>query len=165
MHVASWLETYPGIVPDSMLASLSIERRTENWKRILDDPSQANGTSVYVAELAGKIFGFGSCGVQRTASLSADGYPGEITGIYILRECQGRGLGRELMATMAADISARGYGGVSLWVLRDNFQARRFYESLKGSMVAEREDVRGDVTLVEVAYGWPDLNALRLQLS
>jgi ribosomal protein S18 acetylase RimI-like enzyme len=148
-----------------MLESLSIERRAENWQRILDDPGQANGTSVYVAELAGKIFGFGSCGVQRTDSLSADGYPGEIGVIYILREYQGRGLGRELMATMANDLSARGYSGVSLWVLRDNFRARRFYESLMGSLLAEREDVRGDVTLVEVAYGWSDLNSLRRQLS
>jgi hypothetical protein len=44
---------------------------------------------------------------------------------------------------------------MSLWVLEDNGPARRFYERLGGTPIAEK---RGG--LVEVAYGWSDLRRL-----
>src|SRR5580700_11026321 len=37
VHVASWLETYKGILPDEMLAALSVERRTHAWELMLSD--------------------------------------------------------------------------------------------------------------------------------
>ncbi|HEX3504826.1 MAG TPA: GNAT family N-acetyltransferase [Xanthobacteraceae bacterium] len=131
-------------------------------QQILDEPSKANDTAVYVVELGTEIAGFGACCAQRTASLAADGYGGEISALYILRACQGRGFGRELMNAMAANLSGRGHLGASVWVLRDNFRARRFYESLQGALVAERQDVRGAITLMEVAYGWRLIHPRRL---
>ena len=38
--------------------------------------------------------------------------------------------------------------------------ARRFYEALGGTVVGEQRIEIGGVTLVEVAYGWPDAGAL-----
>jgi hypothetical protein len=37
--------------------------------------------------------------------------------------------------------------------------ARAFYERFGGQAVEEREDVRKEATLVEVAYGWANLKA------
>jgi len=54
----------------------------------------------------------------------------------------------------------RGFGAASLWVLRDNARARRFYERLGARVLAEREDVRKDAVLVELAYGWMHLTEL-----
>ena len=57
MHVASWHETYRGIVPDAMPTSLSVERRAESWQRTLGDPVKANDSTVAVAGLDGELVG------------------------------------------------------------------------------------------------------------
>lgn len=157
MHVASWRETYPGMVPDSMLSSLSVDGRAAMWQRILGAPATEGSSAVYLAEIDVKIVGFGSCGAQRTESLKEKGYTGEISAIYVLKASQRQGLGKRLLHAMASDLSNRGFGSGSLWVLRDNVPARRFYERHGGEVVAEREDVRADGILVEVAYGWRSL--------
>lgn len=88
------------------------------------------------------------------------GYDGEIGAIYVLKAFQRSSFGKRLLFEMAANLLERGFRAVSLWVLRDNATARRFYERYGAQVVAEREDVRKDTVLVEVAYGWADLAEL-----
>ena len=158
MHVESWRETYPGLIPEAMLASLSVEARAAAWSRTLAEASQASG--VFVAELADNIVGFGSCGPQRAGALKIEGYDGEVSAIYVLRALQRRALGTRLLFAMASRLQASGFKAASLWVLRDNAPARRFYERCGGQMIAEREDVRPQGVLLEVAYGWSDLTQM-----
>lgn len=155
MHVESWRESYPGLVPAAILSSLSIDARTVMWARILSEPSST--TAVFVAEVSGSIVGFGSCCPQRTESLKTGGYDGEVSALYVLRAFQGRTLGARLLSTMACSMQASGMQAASLWVLRDNTPARRFYERYGGQVIAEREDRRQEGILFEVAYGWRDL--------
>jgi ribosomal protein S18 acetylase RimI-like enzyme len=154
MHVASWRETYPGLLPDSMLASLSVDKRLAMWKQVIGDSPTPGSTRVYIAEIDGKIAGFGSCASQRTQTLKETGYDGEISAIYVLKAFQRRALGRRLMDAMASDLSGRRFSAVSLWVLRDNTPARGFYERYGAQVVGEREEARPDGILSEVAYGW-----------
>ena len=163
MHVASWHETYAGLLSDKMLSSLSIEARSAAWAKLLQEP--AGSTVVYLAEHEKSIVGFGSCGAQRTDSLKTQGYDGEISAIYVLREFQKRKIGARLFHTMASDLIRRGFGGAALWVLRENLRARRFYERYAGHVIAEREDMRDSAVLVELAYGWPDLKELDRSLT
>jgi ribosomal protein S18 acetylase RimI-like enzyme len=165
MHVASWLETYPGMLPPSMLASLSVDKRLAMWKQVIGDTPTSGSTNVYIADIDGKIVGFGSCVSQRTQTLKDSGYDGEIGAIYVLKAYQRRALGRRLLHAMASDLSARGFTATSLWVLRDNAPARSFYEQYGGQVVAEREEARPDGALSEVAYGWKDLAGLTERLS
>jgi GNAT superfamily N-acetyltransferase len=155
MHVESWRETYPGLVPEAMLASLSVAARTAAWAAILAEPARATG--VFVAELGGRIVGFGSCGPQRAHGLRARGYDGEISALYVLRAFQRRAVGVRLLFRMAFQLEVIGFEAASLWVLRDNAPARRFYERCGGERVAEREEVRPQGVLLEVAYGWSAL--------
>ena len=165
MHVASWLETYPGLLPPSMLASLSVDKRQAMWTQVIGDTSTSGSTKVYVAEIDSKIVGFGSCVSQRTQTLKDSGYDGEISAIYVLKAFQRRALGRRLLHAMASDLSKRGFTAASLWVLRDNAPARRFYERYDAKVVAEREEARPDGALMEVAYGWMHLVELTERLS
>jgi ribosomal protein S18 acetylase RimI-like enzyme len=160
VHVASWLETYKGILPAAMLAALSVEHRIEAWELILRDPATAPHTAVYVNEVDSQIVGFGACNDQRDEALKLQGLDGEIGAIYVLQSHQRRGIGQALMRAMAADLIHRGFRGVALWVLRENSAARRFYERCAGVVVADREDVRSSTVLAEIAYGWPDLAVL-----
>lgn len=162
VHVASWRESYAGLLPEDMLLALSVADRTERWTRILDQPSNAEGTAVFVAERNGRVIGFASGGAQRDSALHAQGLTGEITAIYVLQRVQGLGLGRRLMKAVAKALSDRGHQSASLWVLRDNKPARGFYERLGGAVVAAKGDRRDDVLLVEVAYAWRDLATLSL---
>jgi ribosomal protein S18 acetylase RimI-like enzyme len=157
MHVASWRETYAGILPDQMPASLSIDERVAIWDQIMREPSTADSTVVHIAERDGTIIGFGSCGVQRTESLKRQGYDGEFSAIYVLRAFQSQRIGARLLSKMSLDLVGRGFDGAALWVLRDNPRARRFYEYHGGQVIAEREDVQDGAVLIELAYGWQNL--------
>lgn len=160
MHVASWRETYTGILPDKMLSSLSIEARAAAWTKIMQEPATERATTIYLAEHGMAIIGFGSCGPQRTENLCALGYAGEFRAIYLLQAFQGRGIGARLLKQMTAGLRGRGYSAAALWVLGKNQIARRFYEHHGGQVVAEREETREDTVLVELAYGWSNLTEL-----
>lgn len=155
VHVAAWRESYAGLLPEAMLSTLSVGERTGRWARALRAMA-----SVFVAERDGEVVGFASACPQRDRTLAARGFTGEITAIYVLRRAQGWGVGRHLMAEVAHCLREREHQSASLWVLRDNQSARRFYERLGGEIIGEKEDRREDVTLVELAYGWRDLSAL-----
>ena len=159
VHVAAWLETYPGLVPDSFLAKLSVAERTKRWTQILSEPATPLGTKVFLAEEVGdRLVGFASCGPQRTPELASAGFAAEFMAIYVLRSAQRRGIGHRLMQMMATDLVGRGLDGASVWVLRANLPARSFYEKLGGTVVLTSDAWKeGETVLHEVAYGWPRL--------
>lgn len=160
VHVTSWHETYTGMVPATMLSSLSVEGRRAIWQQILSASTEPGSTNVYVAQSGRSTVGFGACCSQRTQTLRERGYDGEISAIYVLSGFQRRAIGRRLLFALASDLLARDFGAASLWVLRDNAVARRFYERYGAQLVAEREDARADGVLLEVAYGWTHLAEL-----
>ncbi len=152
IHVASWRETYAGIVPDDYLSTLSIDRREEMWRKIVEQ----GAAGIFVASSDdGELLGFGSCGKQRSPELP---YVGEFQAIYVLRSAQRRGLGRALMAAMSQHLMENKMSSAALWVVRENLAACRFYEALGGAIVAEKADKREDFTLWEVAYAWQSLD-------
>lgn len=161
VHVLAWRETYRGLMPASVLDDLSVERRAESWRHVLNGRPAGNRSAVFVATVDQDVVGFGACGQQRDVEHDAAGFDGEFQAIYLLAAAKRQGVGRRLMTAMAASMSASGYSGGSLWVLTDNRPARRFYEALGGTIVGRREERRSeDLVLHEVAYVWPDLALL-----
>ena len=160
LHVDSWIETYTGLVPVELLAALTVEARTVMWSEILGDPNRLGCGAVLLAEDNGLTIGLGSCGRQQHAVFATAGFSGEISAIYVLRSHQSRGVGRSLMAVMARALLAHDHFSATLWVLRENAPARRFYEALGGEIVGEKVDERPNARLIELAYGWRDLSRL-----
>lgn len=155
VHIVSWRETYPGLLPEPLLTRLSIAEEAIRWQRMLDRPRRWGGTLAFVADHDGSIVGYGSCGEQRTKLLGDRGFTGEVGELYVLRSAQRQGAGSGLIKAMANALHERGHYAMSLWVLEQNNAARRFYESVGGALIAKK---RGG--LIEVAYGWSDLGAL-----
>ncbi|MDR3517380.1 MAG: GNAT family N-acetyltransferase [Azospirillaceae bacterium] len=155
IHVQGWRETYPGIVPDRSLRAMSVDERYRFWLEILSDPGC--GQSVFVAEIGPAIVGFGVCGPEQVGLSEFDG---EIHALYLLRTVQGRGLGSSLMSVMAADLTDRAWTRISVWVLRDNWPARRFYERLGARRVAHRPLYFDGTEVMEMGYGWNDIRKL-----
>lgn len=160
LHVASWRESYAGLLPDSLLDGLSAEARSAMWSAVLSDPEAFGGTTVFVAESAGEIVGFGTCGSQRDEAQKGEGFDGEIGALYVLRSHQRAGVGHALMRLMSRKLLDEGHRAAALWVLRENLPARAFYERLGGVVVGERTDEESGAVMVEVAYGWSDLSVL-----
>jgi GNAT superfamily N-acetyltransferase len=154
VHIGAWRETYPGLLPDPMLAQLSIAEEAIRWQRMLDRPRASRPTFAFVADQQGSIVAYGTCHEQRTRLLHHHGFTGEISELYVLREAQGRGVGSGLMKAMASALLECGHRAMSLWVLEQNSHARRFYESRGGMLIAEKR-----ASLIEVAYGWSDLQS------
>ncbi|MGH2583489.1 MAG: GNAT family N-acetyltransferase [Dehalococcoidia bacterium] len=163
VHVASWQTSYRGIVPDTVLDTLSVERRQQMWTRWLcDEPGQV---FISVAEAdSGRIAGFASAGPPQRPDEIPD-YDGELHTIYLLHEAQRQGIGRPLFAHTVERLAATGARAMLLWVLAGNHQARRFYERLGGSVIDSTPAQFGEAALEEVAYGWPDLRSLVASLK
>ena len=155
VHVESWREIYRGVLPDRLIDSLSAVVRAAMWQEAL---AGTPPISLVVAELAsGDLVGFAGGGARRGDTLPHDA---EVYAIYLLAPARHRGCGRRLMAALAAALHARQFRSLCLWVLRDNADARRFYERLGGEVVGARMGVDGEHTFDEVAYGWASLEAL-----
>ena len=151
VHVESWRTTYAGIVPDGYLAGLDESLRVKLWQEWL-----SGDTVILVAERKGEVVGFAHAGTIREAVESADA---ELYSLYLLREAQGRGMGRALLKEAAYALQQRGYKGLALWVLERN-RSRLFYEKCGGRLANSKVIEIGGARLMEVAYWWPDLTGL-----
>jgi len=152
VHVDTWRTAYPGIVPAEHLAGLSYERSEARWREHAF--REGSPSLVFVAEDAGRIVASASGGPERD---NIPGYDGELYGLYVLAAYQRQGIGRELTLTVARRLAADGFRAIIIWVLKDNLEARAFYEALGGVPVGEKTITIGGAQLIEVAYGWPDL--------
>lgn len=147
VHIASWQEAYAGIVPAEYLADLDLESRTEHWTDQLS--GEGSETTVWIAEVDGAVHGFAAIGPSRDED--AERRDLEIYATYLDPDYWGRGVARELMRTILAEVpeDAR----LTLWVPAEAGRARHFYRrhgfSPDGT---ERTRQVGSGTILEVRY-------------
>ena len=155
VHVASWHETYRGLVPDEYLDGLSVEERTERWRSRLSgaDP----GAFTLVAEDdSGRMVGFATGGPGRQGDPV---YTGELYAIYLLQAAQRAGLGRRLVQAVVERLLAMGHRSMLVWTLAAN-PSRGFYERLGGQPIRSTVINIGGAEVEDVAYGWTDITEL-----
>ena len=155
VHVASWRESYRGLLPDAYLARMSVADFTRRFRRSLNLPGPNDVTLIAAAREG--LLGYTQGGPSRS------GRPGEaeIATLYVLKRAQGLGLGKQLMIGAARAMAAQGARSLMISVLADNRRARGFYEHLGGAAGAPRvERGPGGALLQEVAYLWPDIGKL-----
>jgi ribosomal protein S18 acetylase RimI-like enzyme len=143
-------------IPAEALLRFSYEESERNWRRALAEIAAADDAPqrIYVAvTAAGQVVGVAMGGPERSGHPQ---YPGEVYVLYLLPGYHRQGLGRRLMAVVAAHLGAHGMPGLLVRVLAANTPARLFYEALGGVLVLEEEITEDGVVLAQVAYGWPD---------
>lgn len=152
VHTESWRTTYRGIITDDFLNSLSIEKRAEVWQKVIE----ANTQILFVAEENETIVGFSCAGRSR----EQNNYDSELYAIYVLKEFQGKQIGKQLVRETAKELLARGFRSMFVCVLAEN-DYRRFYEKLGGRLFATKEIEIASRQLIENLYGWADFDLLK----
>jgi RimJ/RimL family protein N-acetyltransferase len=150
VHLRTWQGAYPGLMPQEFLDSRTVEEFMKRWTQIISNQNEA-ARMTFVADAGNRAVGFVSAGPCRDEGVGAS--TGEIRAIYVLPKFWSTGAGRALMARGLDFLHERGYTVATLWVLRGNSRARRFYEragmTLEG---AERIDARLGFDMQEVRY-------------
>ena len=137
-----WFAAYGSIIPAEIIdrvttpdggARVRQTFRTRPWQRMLVAvAADQEGVA------APGVVGYASFGPE-TDVLSApwphplttdgkDGGVAELYALYVRPDWWSTGTGRALMERVLARTSRAGYLSITLWVLRDNRRARRFYE-------------------------------------
>ena len=124
IHIAAWRAAYRELMPAGYLASLSVDERADMWARsiIRGGPSR-----LAIAEIDGALAGFCSFGPTR------DELPDDVAEIYAVNvapEHWRLGAGRALCEHALRQAGSREHKTMTLWVVKGNDPARRFYERL-----------------------------------
>lgn len=123
IHVESWNVAYRGIMPDDVIAKTDLAYRTQFWAERIADREWP----VFLLEEDGQPVAF--CQMIPSRDSDDDGTSvGHVTSLHVLPHLRGRGYGRVLMDHVLSEFRRRGFTAVTLWVIEENRDARRFYE-------------------------------------
>lgn len=162
----TWFAAYAGIIAPEVIDRVTVPDdgarvrqsfRTRPWQRMLVavDPGPADPG-------ASGIVGYASFGPETDVldapwphPLTADGEGGrvaELYALYVRPAWWSTGTGRALMEKVLARSGAAGYRSITLWVLRDNQRARRFYERAGFAPDGATNVLTGLGGVIEVRY-------------
>lgn len=149
VHVSTWQATYHALLPNKFLQALSVERRTQSWERTI---TQVVG-DVWVYEEDSQVMGFVSFGASRDSDVDRNQI-GEIYALYVDPSRWDKGYGAALLHPAIDMLRNQAFAAATLWVLRGNQRAIRFYERAGfrpdgGTKVDERPN---GITLHEIRY-------------
>lgn len=143
IHYESWRVAYPGLLPNELLESVSIEDRRALWSQRL---ATTQTEMFLVAETNSVVVAFASFGPSRDghefeeADLGSDEENAEVYVIYAQRTSWRTGVGTELMHAIIDRCQLDGYRSIVVWVLESNIRARKFFEAV--AMKLDRQEVR-----------------------
>lgn len=119
VHAQTWQETYRGLLPDELNDTITPQFAEDVTRRL-------TGLSTFVAKVDGRIVGYISWSDRCRGHFSSDD-AAEICNFYVLRESQGRGIGRALLEATLRHIGER---DVVLSAFSSNTRALDFYEHM-----------------------------------
>jgi Acetyltransferases len=151
LHIRSWQWAYRNLLPAEYLQRIeaSLEQRTKAHYAALANPSKRQRR--WVAEYNGTLAGF----AFTDTSNDPDATPeiAQVEALYLAPEAAGKGIGRALFSYTVAELRRQGYGQATLWVLKNNQHARKFYTSAGWLPDGQTKvEERPGVTLQEVRY-------------
>lgn len=125
-HTEGWRVGYRELLPAAFLEAPEFaQQRLDRW-RAWTWGEGAPQTRVFVAVLDGQVVGFGLCGADRSDESKAPS--GELFACYLRPAAWGSGAADPLLARCHEYFRSEGFASATLWVLRDNPRARRYYE-------------------------------------
>ncbi len=120
VHVESWQVGYRGLLPEDVLAGLSVTVRQQWWHGTL---SATGPRSTLLAVEEDVLLGFAAVGPSRDAERPI----GELYAMYLRPAAWGRGVGTALHGAAMIRLRSLGFDRASLWMLAGNERALHFY--------------------------------------
>ncbi len=151
INVHTWLHTYKGLIEQSVLDSLSIEKRHAFWLRVIAEKKDTSSILVCQdlnhVEASTGVIGYISGGLSRLS-----GYDAELYALYCDVQSQSKGAGTMLLGNFLAFSMQRRYQTVCVRVLSANPYKRFYYKhgAVFGQHVMER--IADKDYLEEVAF-------------
>lgn len=159
IRIEGWRTAYRGMIPDSYLDEMSLDENLLHWRAILQAlPAKQDSLCVYVAVTDEEVVGFVSAMKLSEAKLNKDA---EINAIYIRPQYQRCGIGKRMLHKAARSLKEMGCHSCVIWVIEGNHPARHFYEEMGGTVLHTQEFNWDGLDLVEVGYGWDDLELMQ----
>ncbi|HKZ19370.1 MAG TPA: N-acetyltransferase [Acidimicrobiia bacterium] len=126
LHGRSFLATYPDLARTREATLLGGDARVALWSDRLQ--GLRDGSEVLVAYGSQGLHGFVYTGPSADSDDSTT-RTGQVYSIHVDPALQGVGIGTELLNAAIAFLRASGTEEVTLWVVNNNLQARKFYEA------------------------------------
>lgn len=117
IYEKSWRYAYKDIIPQEFLDSIEKGK----WIPIFDFPDWSIVVCIENSKYIGTI-SFSKSRFQEYFSY------GEIISFYILPEYIGKGYGNKILKYVIKELYGLGYSQLLLWVLEDNYLAKKFYK-------------------------------------
>ena len=139
-----WDETYRGIYNDDIIDHFDYEKSEKIFLELINHDK----ISLYVVESNYELVGFMDIGIPIREFRE---YEQEIGLLYLTKNFQKKGIGRELFILGYNEIKNKGYDKFFISCNKYNTNARKFYEKMGGKLVAVDED-NDNKRIVQVKY-------------
>ena len=140
--VDDWKIAYKGIIDDKVLNNLSYEERAERIR----NKYRSDKSIVFIEN--NDIKGYCRFGENRGDEKQF----GEIYALYIKYDERNNGIGKSLVKEAMQILESRGYDQILIWCLKENMNARKFYEKIGGVEYSQRKIKIGDKLYDEICY-------------
>ena len=140
--VDDWKIAYKGIIDDDYLENLNYIDRAKNIK----EKYEKQKSIVYIDNE--DVKGYCRFGENRDNKKEY----GEIYALYIKYDERNNGIGKSLSKKAMQILKDKGYKEAVIWCLKENKNARKFYEKIGGKLCNERKIAIGDKQYDEVCY-------------
>ena len=128
-----WKTTYRGIYTDEALDNYDVEKNTQIFEQICNNPD----IELYLAESENEPVGLMTCGKPYKP---IEGFFQEIGLLYIHKNFQCKGIGKNLIQLAKEQVRKNGFDRFVISVNRQNENAIAFYKKMGGIEIAEDQN-------------------------
>ena len=139
-----WSETYRDIYSDEKIDNFDYQKNSEKFLNIVNNPN----IDLYVVEDNNKLVGYMDCGAPYRPYKE---FKQEIGLLYLLKEYQRKGIGKELFNLAVNKIKENGYNEFFVCCNKYNINAQEFYKKMGGVIGEVAEDDK-DKSIPQVMF-------------
>ena len=140
---ACWLISYQEVLPQDVRDAMTPEAAHELWEQALAPHIERE---TVVAVRGDQVVGVARIGQDKDNSLR-----GHLFSLYVHPEHSGMGIGKTLVSAALEKLRTRGFDEITLWVFKENPNARALYEKLGFSITGvERTDERWKIPEIQM---------------
>lgn len=139
-----WNETYRGIYSDEKIDNYDYKKNIDKFLGIVNNPN----IELYVVEDNGVLVGYMDYGMPYR---SYKDYEQEIGLLYLLKEYQNKGIGKELFNIAFNKIKENGYKEFFISCNKYNINAQYFYKRM-GGIIDQIDEDNNDKSIPQVKF-------------